>query len=81
MDEAKHYLTRFQQAETIHEKQAVGIEYQIFLSTLTETERDQAREVMNVLWPQIKKRAEELEPMMQTLEAMIDRVATRPIKA
>ncbi|AQG80954.1 hypothetical protein [Spirosoma montaniterrae] len=81
MNQVQHYLTRYKQAATLEEKEAVVADYQLYLQTLTPEERDKAREVMGVLWPSIKQRIDELTPMMDSLTKMLDRLTTPTIKA
>ena len=81
MNQAKQYLARYQQSLTLEEKKAVVTEYQAYLQTLSEPERDEAREIMHVLWPSIKQRLNELEPMMHTLEGMTNQLAIRQVSS
>ncbi len=73
MEQAKQYLFRFQQAESIIEKQQIAQEYKSFYETLDYVCRRQADEETVVLWDSITQKIDELEPLMEQAKRLLDK--------
>lgn len=76
MEQATHFLKRFQQAATLAEKQAITNEYKAFYETLSPAQQRQADEVMQELKVGIRQKLDDLEPLMAKATALLNRSVT-----
>ena len=73
MEQAKQYLERYQKSTSREEKKAVLKEYQVFLETLSDEDREQTRQFMQTaLKPQINERIKTLDAMMEKADLLLN---------
>lgn len=66
MEQVNQYLDQFQKAESEQERLIIMEQYQAFLSTLSESDRDQARKYMqDALRPSIEENIKELDALVE----------------
>jgi|GEM_PF-7028449 len=68
------YLNQFNEAKTAHERQDVVDEYKTYYETLSSEDRVRADRVMSVLWPDIERRVNELEPLLEQLNSLLKKI-------
>ena len=72
MKQAKQYLERYQKATSREERAALLTDYQAFLETLSDDDRDQARQFMQAaLRPQINERIKTLDALAEKAELIL----------
>ena len=64
MKQANEFLMRFQNAETLAEKEAIATDYNVFYAALAPEQQKQAATVMQTLWPGIQQKVDELDELM-----------------
>lgn len=80
MQQTNDYLDRFRQAANAEERQTVVDAYQVYYQTLPNEERIQADKVMGVLWPSIEQKVAELAPLMDRLEALMQKASPHRVQ-
>ena len=76
MEQATHFLKRFEEAATLAEKQAITNEYKAFYETLSPVQQRQADGVMQELKVGIRQKLDDLEPLMMQAVALLNRSVT-----
>lgn len=72
METVKNYLNQYERAITRDERKAVLSDYQLFMETLSEVEREQARQFMQArLQPQIDQTMKSLDALTAQAEAIL----------
>ena len=64
MEQAKQYLDRLQEAQTLENRQQIVEEYKLFYATLTELDQHEADQIMLALRPSIRQRVADLDELI-----------------
>ncbi|MCY7357525.1 MAG: hypothetical protein LH609_08640 [Rudanella sp.] len=76
MEIVKDYLNQYERATTRDERKTILSDYQSFLKTLNEADREQARQFMQArLQPQIDQTMKSLDALTEQAEAILSQQA------
>ena len=77
MKEIEAYRARIKQAATIDEKKAIATELHRLANTFNEDQKAEYASAMNLLRNDILAQLQEMEPLMQRAEELLNRIESR----